>query len=75
VIPVEIVVSFVIGYLLVRGLYAHAKLSASRKQVIELEEKNTELAADNAVLATKILELERNLAPAQRPRKTKVEPS
>ena len=42
-IPVEIVVTFIIGYLAFRGFYAHIKLRAARARIIELEQANADL--------------------------------
>ena len=42
-IPVEIVVIFIIGYLAVRGVYAHIRLRAAQARITELEHANADL--------------------------------
>jgi predicted cation transporter len=42
-IPVEIVVTFIIAYLVARGIYAHVKLRAARARITELEHANADL--------------------------------
>jgi cell division protein FtsB len=55
-IPVEIVVTFVIGYLAFRGVAAHLQLRAARARIAELEQANADLtdavlrSADNPPL-------------------------
>ena len=42
-IPVEIVVIFIIGYLAVRGFVSYFKLRAARARITELEQANADL--------------------------------
>lgn len=42
-IPVEIVVTFVIAYLVFRGIFAHVKLGEATAKIATLEAENVEL--------------------------------
>jgi hypothetical protein len=42
-IPVEIVVTFIIGYLVVRGIYAQLRLRAAQARITMLEQEKADL--------------------------------